>query len=129
MYQRFSVTDHVHVNAVLFSSVFEIGDSHHMDLKSQVLAVQREQQLFLGREGPFAYPLFLRKLPPPPQIRKPALQALQVYEDPVIRVGNIKIKGISTSSSLHIGSTCWIQAEARVKHIRQLAPRSDLEKL
>ncbi|MBM7620698.1 hypothetical protein JOC95_002553 [Bacillus tianshenii] len=40
--------------------------------------------------------------------------------NPNIFVNRIKIKGISSSSVLQVGSTNTIFAEAKIKHIRQL---------
>ncbi|WP_070119862.1 spore germination protein GerPE [Bacillus marinisedimentorum] len=124
MYSRISLVKEILAGSVIFSSVFEIGDSNHLNLKSRALAVQREQQIFFDREGAFNYPLFKRNILPPPPVRVPFTMSA-IYEEPLIRVNKIDIKGVSSSSALHIGSTCWIKAEARVKHIRQLESRNE----
>lgn len=120
MFKRTSVVKDTRVIAVGDSSVFEIGDSVHMRLRNNVLAVQRQEELFFGNEGNLnVYPIFSRPFPQP-----------QVYEDlnitrynlsPFIRVNHINIVAVASSSVLHIGSTGTIDAESRIKHIRQLA--------
>jgi spore germination protein PE len=119
MYKRYSIVDSVEANIVSFASVFEIGDSNRILPRANVLAVQREKELFFGNEGNFAqFSVFNEPIPLPPITEKVTM--LKNDLNPVIHVRNINILGVSTSSVFHIGSTCFISSEARIKHIRHL---------
>lgn len=120
MYQdRISLVKNIKINSVLFSSIVQIGDFNIGNVKSKVLAVQREIPIFLTNEGNFeVYPLFSRPIPIP--VMDGSIRHHVVHQSPFIKVKNIKINGISASSIFQVGSSHWIESEARVKHIRQL---------
>jgi hypothetical protein len=42
-----------------------------------------------------------------------------VKESPYIKVRNVKVIGVASASTLQIGSTRFIDIEARLKHFRQ----------
>ncbi len=123
MYQkRTSIVNHLSVNVILILSTLEIGDSAHIYGVTRALAVQREREFFFGNEGDFSgYGIFNR-----PILLEPVTEAI-TYEaeaiSPFIKVNNITINAISTSSVAHIGNTKSVNMEARIKHIRQLEPR------
>ncbi|MEK4027962.1 spore germination protein GerPE [Pseudobacillus sp. FSL P4-0506] len=122
MFKRTSIVKDARVITVSDSSVFEIGDSANMKLRNNVLAVQRQAELFFGNEGNLNdYPLFSRPIPIP-QINE-NITVTRYNLSPFIRVNHISIVGVASSSVLHIGSTGIIDAEARIKHIRQLLHR------
>ncbi|MED0668214.1 spore germination protein GerPE [Bacillus badius] len=119
MFKRTSVVQDIRVITMLNSSILEVGDSAELNLRSRVLAVQREAEVFYGREGNFnEYPVFSRSLPIP-QIEE-NVTVTRYNLSPFIRVKHVAITAISSSSVLHIGSTAAIDAECRIKNIRQL---------
>lgn len=127
MLQRTACVDRIKVDSVSFSSIFQIGDSQHIQALSRALAVQREAEIFFDNEGSFAaYPIFSEAIPftPVDEIISSFTQNL----NPVLKVRNIEIMGASSSSVVHLGNSCHISMEARVKHIRQLLPRKERNK-
>ncbi|MFT4414881.1 spore germination protein GerPE [Fredinandcohnia humi] len=117
--KRISVVDFIKLTALSFSGIFEVGDSKKITPVSQALAVQREVPLFFTNEGDFsAYPIFSRKLP---RITIDETVNTKIHHlNPVIKVGTIRVNGVSSAAILHIGSTDLIRAESKVKHIRKL---------
>ncbi|MGJ9383421.1 spore germination protein GerPE [Salipaludibacillus sp. CF4.18] len=127
MFKRTSVVNKVHVTDVSLNSVFEIGDSWSIKPRSNALAVQREFERFYGDEGDFdAYPIFT--IPLPKTLISEHINFTRVNDSSSIYVNKIDITSASASGVLHIGSTKVIDAESRVKHIRQLQgdPNSDI---
>ena len=121
MLQRTSVVDHARVKIVSYSSIFQIGDSHSIYSLSRALAVQREAEIDFGVEGNFAaYHVFTDPIPILPIEEQFSMVRHNV--NPIIKVKRINITGISSASLLHIGSSCHVSMEARIKHIRQLLP-------
>ncbi|ARK30063.1 spore germination protein GerPE [Halalkalibacter krulwichiae] len=119
MLKRISVVKLIDVQVVTFSSVLEIGDAEEITPRHKALAVQREKELFYGREGNFnQYPLFSREIPKPQM--DGSLIITRRNESHFINVNHIDITSISAGSIAQIGSNRLIDAEARVKHIRQL---------
>jgi spore germination protein PE len=124
LFKRTSAVKTISVIGVSDSSIFEIGDSYHIKPRSRALAVQREHELFFGDEGNFeAYPIFTKPLPKP--IIDEYVNFTKFDKSPFIQVNHIDVISISASGVLHIGSTKTIDAEARVKHIRQLEDDSN----
>lgn len=118
MLSRMSQVDYLTINSVSASSLCQVGDSTHMVLRTRALAVKREFPFFYGNEGSFDdYNVFSEPIPQP-TIETINMQVNNVT--PFIKVNRIDIKGCSFSSVIHIGSTCTLDAEARIKHIRQL---------
>lgn len=100
--------------------MLQIGDSNQITPISFVLAVQKELPLFATDEGEFGkFRIFNMSFPPLPPITE-QLKMEVIDENPSIHVNHIHILGISTSGNVHVGSTCHIQSEARVKHFRHL---------
>ncbi|MBU8877411.1 spore germination protein GerPE [Bacillus sp. FJAT-29790] len=122
MLSRTSIVDHIKIDTLIISSVFEIGDSTFIQGFSRALAVHREADTFFGNEGNFqAYPAFTKNIPFPLIEENFFMQSINL--NPAIKVNNIDINGVSASSLIHIGSSYHVSMEARVKHIRQLLPR------
>ncbi|KZZ84563.1 hypothetical protein AS29_010340 [Bacillus sp. SJS] len=115
------------MNTVGISSVFNIGDSREILPKCNVFAVQREAEVFYDNEGDFSrYDIF--QLPMPRPIKSEFVNPVYFHEKPFIRTKFVKILAISTSGVFHIGSTDLIDAEARIKHTRQLfRPKGELD--
>jgi spore germination protein PE len=126
--KRTSIVQFFHGKEVIFSSVLQIGDSQKITSRSQVLAVQRQYELFFGKEGESSFPIFTKPIPKiQSDDRNISLQTL--HQSPVISVRSIRVLAVSSSGVVHIGSTSTVDAEARIKHIRQLAPNSSAPSL
>ncbi|MGD7052696.1 spore germination protein GerPE [Sutcliffiella horikoshii] len=116
---RISRVNEINLHSLSFSSYFHIGDSYYINAKSRALAVKREFPRFYGNEGNFSeYSIFSMQSPTPVLTEMVKMSVNNV--NPNICVNHIKIKGVSSSSVLQIGSSKTICAEARVKHTRQL---------
>ncbi|NLP50000.1 spore germination protein GerPE [Bacillus sp. RO1] len=116
---RISRVNDINLHSLSFSSYFHIGDSYYINAKSRALAVKREFPRFYGNEGNFSeYPIFSMQSPTPVITERVNMAVNNV--NPNICVNSIKIKGVSSSSVLQIGSSQTVCAESRVKHIRQL---------
>lgn len=118
MLQRVSSVGGILVRSVLFSSTVLLGDSVNLFGYSRALAVQREREIFFGDEGNFNHRVFFQPLYLA-DIYEP-VNTFTFNQKPVIKVGTIDIKGISSASVLQVGSTAHIKMESRIKHIRQL---------
>ena len=125
MLKRIASVDHIKIDSVIFSSVFQIGDSQQIQGYSRALAVQREAEVFYDNEGEFtAFPIFSEPLMFQPE--DTTVKSFAVHNiNPVLKVRSIDILGVSSSSLVHLGNSCDISMEARVKHIRQLLPRHE----
>jgi spore germination protein PE len=116
---RISAVNTIKVNSLAFSSTVLIGDSTEITPVSRALAVQREAQIFYENEGDFAsFPIFSQPIPKPEITERITIN--RINQSPIINVNHVKVLGISSSSVFQVGSTKIINAEARVKHIRQL---------
>lgn len=125
MLQRITCVDHIKIDSVSFSSIFQIGDSEQIQAISRAMAVQREAEIFFDNEGNFnAFPVFSEAIPFQPASEDNVVFATHNI-NPVLKVRNIDILGASSSSVVHLGNSCNIAMEARVKHIRQLLPRNN----
>jgi spore germination protein PE len=121
MLQRTSCVDTINIKTVSFASTVQLGDSCIINGLSRALAVQRETELFYGNEGNLStYPVYTEPIPFLP-INEP-FSFSRHNPNPLIKVSEINITGISSSSLLHVGNTRHVSMEARVKHIRQLLP-------
>ncbi|EXX85775.1 spore gernimation protein [Paenibacillus darwinianus] len=118
---RLSLVGTVKIRTILFSAIFQAGDNLVIAPSSSVFAVQREVPTYLGNEGNFNDPLFTAPIPRPIQDEQVQVSIRNVK--PLIQVGSLDIIGVSTASVVQIGSNRLIQAESRMKHIRQLLPR------
>lgn len=116
--------DQIKINSVIFSSVLQIGDSQQIQAYSRALAVQREKEIFFDNEGNFAsHPVFSEPIPFQSDIE--TVNSSTQNLNPFLKVRSIDILGVSSSSVVHLGNSCSISMEARVKHIRQLLPRPE----
>ncbi|WP_318505145.1 spore germination protein GerPE [Bacillus sp. T3] len=120
MLKRTSVVNSLIVDSLQFSSLIELGDSSCIQGGNRALAVQREREVFFGNEGDYSkYLIFSEQIPIPPITE---WIAMEHYHCPGanIKVGNIRILGVSAASIVHVGNSCSVHMESRVKHIRQL---------
>lgn len=117
MISRFSNVSVAYVNTIQFSSVFTIGDSKQITPIVKVLAVQREEERYYGKEGDLSqYPIFEEEIPQP--IVYEQITTNFFHENPRINVHAINILALSSSAVFQIGSTKDIICETRTKHIR-----------
>ncbi|WP_102271872.1 spore germination protein GerPE [Cytobacillus massiliigabonensis] len=127
MLQRTSVVNYLKVDTVSFSSILEIGDSTFTQGFSRAIAVQREAEAFFGNEADFtSYSAFQIPIPFSPITENISMHSQQLK--PIIKVQNIDVIGVSSSSILQIGSSKHISMEARVDHIRHLLSDHSEEK-
>jgi spore germination protein PE len=123
MLQRSSSVKNIKITNAALSSVIQLGDSSIINGLNRAIAVQREKQLFIGDEEDFLkYPIFRRPIVIPPD--KEEIMISSFHQNPMIHVNSINVIAFSSSSILHVGNTKTINMEARIKHIRQLLPRS-----
>ncbi|WP_158598226.1 spore germination protein GerPE [Falsibacillus albus] len=121
---RQSIVQNTTVDVMGFAAVIEIGDSCYIRSKSNVLATQRERELFFDEEGSYEdYPIFNEPIPIPHE-REP-VYINKLNANGTIRVNKIRINGISNAAILHIGSTNDVYLENRTHHIRQLIEREE----
>nr|WP_280518457.1 spore germination protein GerPE [Lederbergia wuyishanensis] len=123
MWGRNSVVQHILVYSILSNGVLEIGDTVFLRPSTQALAVQRQQELYFGKEANYQPRIFSENIPIPPFAFPPPFTR-KYHEKPNICVGRISIKGISTSGMVQIGNTEHVYSEAKVDHIRQLSDRA-----
>lgn len=117
MLPRISNVDRLYVMILSFSSIIQVGDSSIVNGFSRAIAVQREAEIFYGNEGNFpSYSVFKKPIPFIPI--QEDVSNIPHNLNPIIKVNNIEIIGISSSSILHVGSSKNVSMEARVKHIR-----------
>lgn len=122
MLRRTSHVQSIHVDIVSFASIIQVGDSSKIYSFSRALAVQRESEIFFGNEGNYnVYPIFSEPIPLP--VIDEDVNYIQHHLNPLIKVNKIMIAGISSSSSLHVGSSQNVSLETRIEHVRQLLPR------
>lgn len=120
---RYSIVNDIKVRTLSFSSVLEIGDSTEIFAQQKAFAVQREREIFFSSEGDFSqHPIYSETIPllPPPA----PVNFTKIDERPIV-VHRLDITGASFSSIIHIGQTCNVYMESRVKNIRQLEPRDE----
>ncbi|WRU95873.1 spore germination protein GerPE [Priestia filamentosa] len=99
---RTSKVDWFRMNSLTSSSIFNIGDSAHIRSSAKVIAIQREAELFLGREGNFNdYTLFKRSYP---LLTLKRIPTVKYNESNIIHVGSVRVTGASTSSVVHTGN-------------------------
>ncbi|OPA77779.1 hypothetical protein BVG16_15225 [Paenibacillus selenitireducens] len=115
---RISCVQLLHVDSISASAILIVGDAQRLTPDSKALVFQKESSTYLGTEGDFNdYPIFSKEIPEP--IALTPLQMNIVNESKFIKVRDIEIKGVDTSSIIQIGSNCLIESESRFKQIQQ----------
>ena len=126
MLRRLSIVDNIHIDSVGISSTFQVGDSVNIKPFARVLAIHREFPFFYENEGDFdEYSVFTEEIPRP--ILDEDISMAVYNEKPSIKIHNIKVLAISTASVVQIGANETIDAEVRIKHIRQLLSKGENE--
>ena len=129
LFNRSSYVQFIHIDSLTFSSIVQLGDSTCVQGFSRAMAIQREMELFYGNEGNFlVYPIFSEPIPFTPITENLSLQTNNRFSSS-IKVNDLTIIGISSSSMLHVGNSDSVQMETRIKHIRQLSNRTEEENL
>lgn len=105
-------------DSVELGSILQFGDSLCLTPETKALAVLRSQSSYYGDEGDFSSPIFTNPIPGPSLDEE--LEMEIINESPYIKVESIKIIGVSASGIVQIGSNQCIDAESRIKHIRQM---------
>ena len=125
MWKRIAHVNCLAANTVSFSSFIRLGDTNTISSRADVFAVQREEEIFFGFEGPFERPetsIFNEPIPLPP---KGNVAAAFYQYNPSIFVNKLDITAISASSIVKVGNIEKAYMESRVKHIRQLKPKTN----
>lgn len=116
---RQSLVHDIKLRTLIFSSTLQIGDSCKVRAVSNVLAIQRERELFFDDEGKFEdYPIFSEPIPLAPITTPVNVNTLNA--NGTIKVASIDITGVSSAAIIHIGNTDDVYLENRTHHIRQL---------
>jgi spore germination protein PE len=115
--KRLSIVDNIHILAISTACIIHIGDNKVIRPRNRVFALQRKVAEFLGNEGNFDDPLFTVPIPQPASICDVTMSVDNLGS--FIKVGRVKILGVSSSSVIQAGNTELIDAEARIKNIRQ----------
>ncbi|SDC77312.1 spore germination protein PE [Paenibacillus sp. UNCCL117] len=115
---RTSKVQAMKVYSIGYASALFIGDLQQFAPLTEALAIQREISRFRGDEGDLsAYPIFSVPIPQLQPIRVTRLSVNNV--NPEICVSQVRILAVSTSSSFQVGSLGRMDAQSRIKNIRE----------
>ncbi|WP_242221082.1 spore germination protein GerPE [Bacillus cereus group sp. BfR-BA-01380] len=119
MFRHISVVHQPTVITLGLSSVFQVGDTNHMELKYRAIIVHREIPYFFSQEGDFeAYKIFVdNEITIPTRINE--VNMTVVNQNPFIEVDCITIQSMLNSSCLQIGSVDYVFSNSRLLQIRQ----------
>ncbi|WP_375088204.1 spore germination protein GerPE [Peribacillus sp. RS7] len=119
MFSRISKVKSILSDTVSFSSTLQIGDTSYIDGNSLALAIQKKSETFGSVDIHFEdYDIFKKPFYIP-RLNEPVISRFS-NPNPFIRVGNINIIGISSSSVVGVGNVGHARMESRVKHIREV---------
>lgn len=119
MFSRISKVKSLLSDTVSFSSTLQIGDTSYIDGISLALAIQKKSETFGSVDIHFEdYDIFKKPFYIP-RLNEPVISRFS-NPNPFIRVGNINIIGISSSSVVGVGNVGHARMESRVKHIREV---------
>ncbi|WP_455661453.1 spore germination protein GerPE [Pradoshia sp.] len=125
MWEKTSIVNNIHISIVSRGATFEIGEICYHHSVDNVLAYQREQELFFGNEGTFGdYKVFYSE-----PVFDPVYEPIQmsfINVNPYIYVGDIRSQAVSSSSILQIGNSRHMRNESRVMNVRQLLRRRSM---
>ncbi|WP_454862108.1 spore germination protein GerPE [Peribacillus frigoritolerans] len=124
MFSRISKVKSIFSDTVSFSSAMQIGDTSYIDGNSLALAVQKKSETFHSVDIHFEdYDIFKRPFYIP-RLNEPVISSFS-NPNPFIRVGNINIIGVSSSSVVGVGNVGHARMESRVKHIREIPKENE----
>ncbi|MGC4376965.1 spore germination protein GerPE [Fictibacillus sp. Mic-4] len=120
MIKRTSAVDHMNIVNVTSTAVFEVGDSETINSTAWIMAFQSPEMNNQVQKIPdFAhYKIFSKPNPVLPEVKK--VRKITFNEDPFIRVNSVTIVLVSTSATLHVGSTKSIHLQSRTINVRML---------
>ncbi|MBO0999333.1 spore germination protein GerPE [Bacillus sp. SD075] len=119
MFSRISKVKSLLSDTVSFSSTLQIGDTSFIDGNSLALAIQKKSETFHSVDIHFEDFDIFKKPFYIPRLNEPVISRFS-NPNPFIRVGNINIIGISSSSVVGVGNVGHARMESRVKHIREV---------
>ncbi|ULM98306.1 spore germination protein GerPE [Peribacillus frigoritolerans] len=124
MFSRISKVKSILSDTVSFSSTLQIGDTSYIDGNALAIAVQKKSETFDSVDVHFEnYDIFKKPLYIP-RLNEPVISSFS-NPNPFIRVGNINIIGISSSSVVGVGNVGHARMESRVKHIREVPKKTE----
>jgi spore germination protein PE len=124
MFSRISKVKSLLSDTVSFSSTLQIGDTSYIDGNALAIAVQKKSETFHSVDIHFEnYDIFKKPLYIP-RLNEPVISSFS-NPNPFIRVGNINIIGISSSSVVGVGNVGHARMESRVKHIREVPKKTE----
>ncbi|MET1177594.1 spore germination protein GerPE [Peribacillus simplex] len=114
----------ISTQTILFSSTMQIGDCSYIDGKSFALAIQKKSETFDSVDVHFEdYDIFKKPIYIP-RSNEPVISRFS-NPNPFIRVGNVDIIGVSSSSVVGVGNVGHARMESRVKHIREIPKKPE----
>ncbi|MBT2669533.1 spore germination protein GerPE [Streptomyces sp. ISL-14] len=124
MFSRISKVKSLSSKSLIFSSTMQIGDCSYIDGNSFALAIQKKSETFHSVDVHFEdYDIFKKPFYIP-RLNEPVISSFS-NPNPFIRVGNINIIGISSSSVVGAGNVGHARMESRVKHIREVPKKNE----
>ncbi|ENQ3107579.1 spore germination protein PE [Bacillus sp. 491mf] len=123
MFRHISVVHQSDVMTLGLSSVVQVGDSNHAELKTRAIIVQREIANFISKEGDMeAYKIFVDdKITIPTRVNEVRMTVINT--NPFIEVDCITIQSMLNASCLHIGSIDYVFANSRILQIRHFVTK------
>ncbi|MDC3413730.1 spore germination protein GerPE [Aquibacillus sp. 3ASR75-11] len=122
MHKRTANVNRIKVIAASNSAIVGIGDVTYSSPVSNIIAVQKEGNVFINEENKYdfnKYPVFSRS-PAEHHDHPIRVQEDTTHHVPAIGVNKVDVYGVASSSIFQVGSLGHIDAEARLKHIRIL---------
>lgn len=107
------------VNNVVSSSIFQVGDVHRINAKSQAFAMQRQLPIFSHDEACMnEAPIFFNEEEPFSLSHSVCVSTHHAC--PTIDVKNIHIISAAAASVVQLGNSEIIQSESKVRHVRHI---------
>ena len=117
--ERTGIVDTISTSLLSIAAVVNIGDIAYYKSTQNILAYQREQELFFGNEGRLGeFKVFHI-----PSYFEPIDEAVYMtfnHVNPYIHVGCIKTQAVSSTALLQVGNGKLINAQTRLMNVRQL---------
>ncbi|MGG2066723.1 spore germination protein GerPE [Bacillus sp. S14(2024)] len=126
--RHISVVHQPSVTTLGLSSIIQIGDTNHMELKNRTLAVQREIPYFLAQEGRWEeYEIFVDdEITIPTRINEVKMNVIN--KNPFIEVNCVAIQSMLNASCFHIGSIDYVFSNSRTFQIRHFVTEEPFAK-
>lgn len=115
---RLSAVENIKINIILFACTVFIGDNLMIRPRTRAIAVQQRDPVYLLDVPEFRASVYSRPTLKP-MVREEVSMEVE-NKVPVIKVDNVRILSVSTSSVFQVGSTGIIDSEVRLKHARRI---------